>query len=109
MKREGRPIVFVGRRRFACGEAGLPLHFGTEFLFLLVSEEPLKARLFVRLGNELFERMSLPFGFSLLCFDFLKFSEEAVDPTGLFFQFAISLGKKSINDFLPSLQNGLFG
>ena len=33
---------------------------------------------------------------------------EAVDPAGLFFQFAISLGKKSINDFLPPLQNGLF-
>jgi len=58
-REEGRPIVFVGRRRFACGEAGLPLHFGTENLFLLIVEELLEARLFFGLSDELFERSCL--------------------------------------------------
>ena len=87
----------------------MPLHFGTALLFLLVGEELLEARLFVRLGNELFERTRLVIGLELLRLELLVIPKKAVDPAGLFFQFAISLGKKSINDFLPSLQNGLFG
>ena len=108
MRREGRPTVFAGRSRSACGEAILPLFFGTAFLFLLIGEELLEVRFFVWLIEELPERAVFLFNLAFLLLQLFKLSTEAVDPAGLFFQFAISLGKKSINDFLTPLQNGLF-
>ena len=56
---EGRPTIVAGQCRLVCSEASLSLPFGTENLFLLIGEELLEARLFVRLGNELFERSRL--------------------------------------------------
>ena len=49
----------MGRSRFECGEAILPLHFGTANLFLLIGEELLKVQLFFGLSDELFERSRL--------------------------------------------------
>ena len=72
------------------------------------SKELLEARLFVRLTEELLERARFLIRLGFLLLQLFKLPTEAVDPAGLLFQFAISLGKKSINDFLPTLQNGLF-
>ena len=72
------------------------------------SKELLEARLFVRLIEKALESARLLFGLVFLLLQLFKLPTESVDPAGLFFQFAISLGKKSINDFLPTLQNGLF-
>ena len=105
---EGRPAVFARGLRPACRETLLPLHFGTANLFLLIGEELLEAGLFVRLIKKALESARLLFGLVFLLLQLFKLPTETVDPAGLFFQFAISLGKKSINDFLPPLQNGLF-
>ena len=98
----------MGICRPECCEAILPLHFGTANLFLLIGKELLEARLFIRLVEEQLERACFLIRLSFLLLQLFKLMDEAVDPTGLFFQFAISLGKKSICDFLPTLQNGLF-
>ena len=86
----------------------MPLPFGTALLFLFVGEKLLEAWLFVRLTEELLERARflIHLGFQLL--QLFKLMDEEIDSAGLFFQFAISIDKKSISDLFPPLQNGLF-
>ena len=77
-------------------------------LFFRLVEELLEACFLVWLTEEALESARLLFGLVFLLLQLFKLPTEAVDPAGLFFQFAISLGKKSINDFIPPLQNGFF-